>query len=253
MSALEVRVSQPESVTDALVVIGVPTIGHVGAIAGQYIVEALDMRPIGGVMGPTLPPVALIEAGRPSPPVRIHTIETVCGLGLRCEHLVTVTANVLPRGPPLHEVARTLAEWCHTIGADMVAIPDGMIVEGGQEGEAVRGVVTSAAGLGALDAGGVTLLDHGVLAGFSALFLLEAERVGLDAIALLADSDPTLPDARAAARLVEVLDRFVPAIHIETGPLLAQAALIEEHVRALGDELARQQQAQGARRDPMVG
>jgi predicted ATP-grasp superfamily ATP-dependent carboligase len=42
-----------------------------------------------------------------------------------------------------------------------------------------------------------------------------------------------MPDARAAARIINKLDMLLPAIHLDTEPLLEEAERIEEQIKAM--------------------
>jgi predicted ATP-grasp superfamily ATP-dependent carboligase len=42
-----------------------------------------------------------------------------------------------------------------------------------------------------------------------------------------------MPDARAAARIIECLDDLLPAVHLDPEPLLAEAQRIEGEIREM--------------------
>ena len=55
--------------------------------------------------------------------------------------------------------------------------------------------------------------------------------MGRDVICLLSDANPQIPDARSAARLIEVLDQFLPKLKLAPQPLIEEAARLEEQLK----------------------
>lgn len=254
---IHINVADEATVEDAVVVLGTPTLGQVGTITAHYIIDELDMERVGDVHSIAFPPIALVEQGRPGAPLRLYARETPCGLGLSCERLVVITGEALPNGTALNRVADELATWCVDNGAEIVVLPDGALVEGEGEERAVRGVTTSEDADALREKLDVEAMEGGMMRGFSASFLVAADRRGLDAMAVLAQTTPKMPDARAAARIVELLDPIVPDIKLEPEPLREKAEAIEERVQAVRRQ-AKQQSRQQSRRtgagaaDPMV-
>ena len=80
---------------------------------------------------------------------------------------------------------------------------------------------------------GIPLLKHGVVGGMTGVMMGEGRRRGIDLSAIMAEANPGIPDARAAARIIEKLDLLFPAIHLDPEPLLEEAARIEEQIKAM--------------------
>ena len=80
-------------------------------------------------------------------------------------------------------------------------------------------------------------MKQGVVGGITGVMMGESRRRGVDVMAILAESDGTigggLPDARAAARIIECLDELIPAVHLDPGPLLEEAQRIEGEIREM--------------------
>ncbi|RLF28334.1 MAG: proteasome assembly chaperone family protein, partial [Thermoplasmata archaeon] len=72
----------------------------------------------------------------------------------------------------------------------------------------------------------VQSFGEGLISGMAGYLLLEGRKRGLDVMVLLADANPNLPDARAAARILEVLNLMLN-MGIELEPLLKEAQAIE--------------------------
>ena len=81
----------------------------------------------------------------------------------------------------------------------------------------------------------VRLLDDAVIGGVSGALLVEALRRGMPVSVLLVSAGLApegFPDHRAGATLIETLDRLLPELQIDTGPLRTQAEMIERALRA---------------------
>lgn len=233
---VEVVIEEGRELDRPLVVVGLPTLGVVGTITAQYLVDQLEMPQVGGLYSNQFPPVGRVQGGRSSFPVRLHALESDCGSELRCENLVVGVTEFLPNMPAIYAIAERVTEWAQTHDAGMLVSPDGLLVHG-DEGPTIHGVAALPEGLELFEQAGVQPMEEGVLMGFSAATISNGRRLDVNAVSLLAETAPDRPDARAAARLVEVLDPFVPEIDIETEPLLKQAEEIEEHTRNLREQM----------------
>ena len=79
----------------------------------------------------------------------------------------------------------------------------------------------------------ITLLNQGVIKGINAAILSEARRRGLDLMSIMVEADPRWPDARAAATLIEALNKLLPSIELPHEPLLEEAELLEEQIKSM--------------------
>ena len=97
------------------------------------------------------------------------------------------------------------------------------------------GEARSEALLDQLTGGKVRLLEDGVIGGVSGALLVEALRRSVPVSILLVSAGLApegFPDHRAGATLIETLDRLLPELKIDTGPLRTQAEMIERALRA---------------------
>jgi len=79
------------------------------------------------------------------------------------------------------------------------------------------------------------LLEDGVIGGVSGALLVQGMGRPVPVVVLLVSARVAegLPDHRAGAALIETLDRVLPEVKIDTGPLRAQAEQIEKVLRAV--------------------
>lgn len=60
-------------------------------------------------------------------------------------------------------------------------------------------------------------------------------------MSLMVEADPRFPDARAAAVIIEYLNKMMPVVDLDHEPLLAEAQQLEEQIRSM---------MEGAENDP---
>jgi len=73
---------------------------------------------------------------------------------------------------------------------------------------------------------------EGMITGITGVLLFEGARLKQDVLCLLAEAHSSFPDSRAAALLVETLDKMLPEIELDTQPLYKEAEDIEKKIRS---------------------
>lgn len=238
---IEIHTRADVDLSGALVIVGAPGLGFVGSIMTRYLVEALEMERIGGLHCAEFPPYTPIEKGRPLHPVRIHALETRCGLDLKCDRIVALTSELFAGTHMIHHLSETIVDWASGIDAELMIVPDAIMpADEAEESEKIHGIASTDQAAAFLERADVPSLNEGVMMGMTAGLLAASEHQEFDTVALLAESKPDHPDARAAARLVELMDVILPGIKLESGPLLERAEGIEATVKSLRLQLARQ-------------
>lgn len=78
-----------------------------------------------------------------------------------------------------------------------------------------------------------------MITGITGILLNEGRRMDFDVITLVAEVRPDIPDARAAAKVIEVIDKIVPTIKIDVKPLYKEAEKIEGFIKKLREQAKR--------------
>jgi len=78
---------------------------------------------------------------------------------------------------------------------------------------------------------------NGAITGVSGVLLNEGRKRNRDVICLLAEAQQNYPDARAAASIVDVIDKIVFKIDIDPEPLFAEAEVIESQILMMHDQV----------------
>ena len=241
--APRVEVDTGLNVSGALVVNCFPSIGFVSSIVAHYLVDKLELELVGGVRHPKLPPVCLVQDGKPLPPMRFYSGEPICNME-RCDKVVLIASEIQVMPELNLPLADTLLDWCAESGVGATMLIDSYaqgigqqhsIFDDDQTDETLLGIGSTDASHETLEGLGVPLLKQGVVGGITGVMMGESRRRGVDVMAILAESDGdiggSLPDARAAARIIECLDGLLPAVHLDPEPLLAEAQRIEGEIR----------------------
>lgn len=216
----------------ATIVTCFPSAGLATTVAAHYIVRALKLPRIGGFESLDLPPVAIVQGGEVQPPIRVYG---------RADFAVIVS-EFPPTPNQAAPLARTIVAEAQRRQARWVIALEGVIPhpetpdqeppeEEGKVWTVSSSVKTEAS---ALKASGAERLEEGVLGGVTGAMLVQALGGPVPVTVLLVSARATelFPDHRAGAALIEVLDRILPELKIDTGPLRAQAEEIERALRA---------------------
>jgi uncharacterized protein len=182
------------------------------------------------------------------PPIRFYTGEPLCNVG-KCDKIVLIASEIKVPSKLVLPISEALLEWSkeNSLGGGLII--DAFTKSGDQPHQILEDdddeVKTNALlGIGAtkkmrkrLKEMGVPLLKHGIISGMTGVLMGECRRRGLDSMAILAEANGPaasgFPDARAAARLIEKLDILLPAVHLETEPLITEAERIEDQIREM--------------------
>ena len=203
-------------------VCGFSTVGSVGVIATSHLISSLQLSPMGTVLHPRFPAVALIHDSVPKHPVRVYQGD---GIGVFTSEIQFTSE---------HDVyfANTVLEWFTKGGFDRLIVIDGVVSNelGIKEESELWGVSSTSVGRDQLDNSSIQRIQQGVVTGIAGYLIAEGERRGLDVTALLAECNPMYPDARAAIIAVEGLSELV-GLEVPVEGLLEDARNIEERVR----------------------
>ena len=63
--------------------------------------------------------------------------------------------------------------------------------------------------------------------------LSEGASRGRNIMSIMVEADPRFPDARAAAVIIEHLNKMLPVVDLDHGPLLEEAQQLEDQIRSM--------------------
>ena len=75
--------------------------------------------------------------------------------------------------------------------------------------------------------------EEGVITGVAGVLLNEGRKRDFDVITLLSEAHPDYPDARAAARVIETIDKILLHTELDAKPLYEEAERIEVQLKSI--------------------
>jgi len=220
----------------ATVIDGFPSVGLVSSIVANYMINALGLVQIGIMDSAHFPTVSLVREGQPMNPVRIYGGPKK---DEKSDQLVVFISEFQPPPHLIKAIAATVLDWAQDQRCSLLLCPEGLIVdaEEGQEAEAAERAAT-VYGIGSTDRAmdllrkkQVALFEEGVITGVAGVLLNEGRRRDFDVITLLSEARPDFPDARAAAKVIETIDRLLPHTPLDARPLYEEAERIENQLK----------------------
>lgn len=222
----------PMEITDALVLVGFPTIGLVGSIVASHVIRQLKLRRIGHISSRFFAPTAVVIDGIPNPPVRIYAGDHLCGPGKKCQQVVVITSEFTPPLEMIEPLADAIISWSQRNKVSTMVTLEGFNTDSGKEGQpeliAVGSSVEARHMLREFD---VAQMSEGMVGGVSGVLLHKGSVERMNVMTLLAEAPANYPAARSAARTIEVLDKLLPLIKLDPRPLYARATEIENAIR----------------------
>ncbi len=217
----------------ATVIDGFPSVGLVSSIVANYLINALSLSQIGIMDSVYFPTVSLVRDGEPMNPVRIYGGPKQANR----DQIVVFISEFQPPPNLIKAIASTVLDWTQDQKCNLLVCPEGLIVDAEMTGPdrqvEVYGIGSTDKAMDLLRKNGVTLFEEGVITGVAGVLLNEGRRRDFDVITLLSEAHPDYPDARAAARVIEVIDKLMLHTELDARPLYEEAERIENQLKSI--------------------
>lgn len=216
----------------AIALVGFPSVGLISSIASSFIVKTLKLERVASMISPDFPPYTLVYEGIPSPPVRIYAGERMCNEeGEQCEQIVVITAEFMPKPELIKPVVDIILDWCKSKGIETIITLEGMNT-GIDPAEAKMLCIASGENCRSIvENYGLEEMNEGMVSGISGVMLYEADRLGEEVMCLLGPAKANMPDARGAAKLLEIVGKMLPELKLDPDPLYKEAEEIERQMK----------------------
>ena len=234
----------------AAVIDGFPSVGLVSTITANYLIGILQMEQIGILDSIHFPTVSVVRNSEPLNPVRIYA-KTKMKEGEK--QVVVFISEFQPPPNLIKLIAGTILDWMVEQGCNLLISPEGLVIDRGEisgddedeeegDGEGGNNNIEDleAYGIGSTENARKLLgefkiqqFQEGVISGVAGVLLNEGKRRGFDVISLLAEARPNYPDARAAARVIEAIDKILLHMDIDVKPLYREAEGIEARIMSM--------------------
>jgi uncharacterized protein len=237
----------------ATVIDGFPSVGLVSSIVANYLINALNLIQIGIMDSQYFPTVALVRDGQPMNPVRIYAGPKVEGH----DQVVVFISEFQPPPNLIKSIAATVLDWAQDARCNLLVCPEGLIVDQDVEEEErqveVYGIGSTDKAMAMLRSNHVTVFEEGVITGVAGVLLNEGRKRDFDVITLLSEAHPDYPDARAAARVIETIDKLLLHTELDAKPLYEEAERIEMQLKSIHHQADAAKKPSGGVRPSMYG
>ena len=216
----------------ATIVDGFPTVGLVSTIIANYLINTLNLDQICAIDSSEFPPISMVYAYKPKYPARIYADEK--------NKIAVFLSEFTPTPSIARPIADKILSWAIENKAKRIITPEGFPLQKPEEGSekelVVKGVGSNTAARKYMEKLKIEQLETGIITGVSGVLLNEGRRHDFEVISLLAEVHPNYPDARAAAKIIEILNKLIKKVDIDPEPLYVEAEKIENYIKGLRDQ-----------------
>ncbi|MBI2558660.1 proteasome assembly chaperone family protein [Candidatus Woesearchaeota archaeon] len=208
---------------------GFPGFGLVGTIASEFLIEHLKTEQIGKVLFNDMPAM-----------VAIHEKKVVEPLGIfyNQKHNIVIFHAITAATKYEWPMAETIGKLASDLQAKEIISLEGVGSAQDSVDTRVFYYSNNEKIAKAFEKAGIEPLKEGIIIGVTGAILLRVEKTPLSC--LFAETHSNLPDSKAAARIVEALDKYL-GMDLDYKPLLEQAEKFEEKLKTI---LQKSQEAQ---------
>ena len=229
-SDLQVHEFKEVDLTGSTIIDGFPSVGLVSTITANYLIDVLELEQIGIMDSKFFPTVSIVRNGVPLYPVRIYAGKGVC----------IFISEFQPAPKLIRPIAEAILAFAKRKGASHIISPEGLVLDSDDDNEevAVYALGSTQDTRDMLASHGIEQFGNGIITGVSGVLLNLGKKDDVNAISILAEANPNYPDARAAAKVIEAIDKLLPHIKIDVKPLYTEAENIERTLRMMQKQAA---------------
>ncbi|MEM4336469.1 MAG: PAC2 family protein [Candidatus Woesearchaeota archaeon] len=204
---------------NTIIIEGFPGFGLVASISTEFLINHLNTEKIG-----------VIKIKETSPLIAIHEGKVVEPVGLyynRENNIVIVHAITNTQGLEW-ELKETIVKLAKELEAKEIVSIEGVI---GAEGRETRSFYFSNSPKNGkkFENSKIEKLKEGVIVGVTGALLLEKD---VPVSAIFVETRTAMPDSKAAAKAIEVLDKYL-GLNVDYAPLLKQAEIFEKKIKKI--------------------
>ncbi len=204
---------------------GFPGFGFVSTIVTQYLIEHLNAKPVGKIISNKLVPIAAV-----------HNEDIIYPLEIFYDKKTNIL--ILQALTPVEgiewEIADTLIELAKKVKAKQIISLEGINSKTGTDNTFFY---TNQKNIGFQDKDiDLRPLKEGVVIGVAGALLIKSTETKIPFYSFFAETRTSLPDNKAAAEIIKVLDKHLNLI-IDYKPLLKKAKEFEEKIKSLSSKL----------------
>ncbi|MBI5389580.1 proteasome assembly chaperone family protein [Candidatus Woesearchaeota archaeon] len=210
--------------TKPTIIGGFPGFGLVGTIATEFLLSHLQTEPIGKIWMTELPPTLAIHEGKLVEPI---------GIFYNRKHNLVIVHAITATGGMEWQITSSLLKIAKQMKAKELISLEGVHTADGEDAEPKTFYYTNRKTGVQFEKIGVQPLKEGIIIGITASIILAAEKFPITA--LFVESHSQMPDSKAAAKLIESLDKYLK-LDVDYTPLIKLAEQFEDKLRKLMEQ-----------------
>ena len=207
----------------AKIIEGFPGFGLIGTIATEYIINHLDCELIGKFWFDELPATVAIHEEKLVNPIGIYYNKK--------NHLVIIHSISAASGVEW-KAADLVLKVARQIGSKEIISLEGVASPMMVEASRVFYYSNRETKKKSIEKRGIEVLKEGIIMGITSALMLKSE---MPITCFFAETHSNLPDSKSAARIIEILDKYL-GLGIDPKPLLKQAESFEKKLKALMEQ-----------------
>jgi len=202
-----------------IIIEGFPGFGLVSTIATEFLINHLGAKQIGRIVSDKISPIVAIHKGEVIEPFGIFYSSK--------ENLLIVRA-IAPTAGLEWELTEILTKLAKEVKAKEIVSLEGIGSDGKPPEPEAFYYSTEKSKIAKFKSLKIRKLDEGVIVGVTASLLTQMPQTTF----IFAEAYSELPDSRAAAKVVEVLDQYLK-LKVDYKPLLKKAEVFERKIREI--------------------
>jgi uncharacterized protein len=208
---------KPKNVT---IIEGFPGFGLIGTIAIEFLMEHLDTEKIGLVEMDEVPAMIAIHQNKVIEPISFHYNK---------KHNIVLVHAINVGKDMGWKVASVIQNLAKQLTAKQIVSLEGVGSPSAEGGRVFYYATDNDKVSKKLDASARPLME-GIIVGVTGALL--ARKATTPIVALFAEAKSNLPDSKAAAEIIKVLDIYA-GLRVDTAPLMKQAAMFEKKLKGI--------------------
>jgi|GEM_PF-222842 len=205
-----------------IIIEGFPGFGFVATIAVEYLMDHLKMHSVGRLWSPRLAPIAFVHGKRVVQPLEVFHND---------KNNIIVLEAVAGVAGLEWEVADSLVKMYKKLGAKEIISIEGIGAPPTDREPKAYYWTNNAESRKAMEAIGVEPVKEGIIFGAAGALMLKVPE-DIKATFIFAETSSELPDSRAAAVIIKVIDKYL-GLNIDYRPLLKKAEEFEDKLKGL--------------------
>ena len=230
---------KPKSPT---IIEGFPGFGLIGTIATEFLIDHLKTEQIGKIMMDELPPMVAIHDSKVVEPMGIFYSKKY---NLVILHVISPVTGIE------WKLSKALAQLAKMLKAKEIISIEGVgSVNAGTTDPRTFYYANAQKNVKKFSKIGIEPLKEGIIMGVTGTVLVSMGNMPLSCI--FAETHSELPDSKAAARVIQALDKYL-GLKVDSKPLLKQAEVFESKIKGILSKSKESKELQDKKKLSYVG